>query len=198
MGEVRFALFEERLHALCEVRGAECRRLDQRLLIEEVADRDVKRVVPQTLAKPSEAAPLARRWANAKASLISASSGRPIDIRPVLENDVDEGNPEERESAHRLRFGHGQHSGREGIGDLVLHDLRGLAGVNDARLDTLFLTMHISWKGTLAQYVGRLHRQHDGKTDVLVVDFVDVLVPVLTRMATKRKAGYRALGYRIE
>ena len=40
-------------------------------------------------------------------------------------------------------------------------------------LDTLFLTMPIAWKGTLAQYVGRLHREHDGKKDVLVVDYVD-------------------------
>jgi superfamily II DNA or RNA helicase len=50
-------------------------------------------------------------------------------------------------------------------------------GFDDARLDTLFLTMPIAWKGTLAQYVGRLHRQHDGKKDVLVVDYVDNAVP---------------------
>ncbi len=68
-------------------------------------------------------------------------------------------------------------------------------GFDDARLDTLFLTMPISWKGTLAQYVGRLHRLHDGKKDVLVVDYIDQTVPVLARMATKRRAGYRALGY---
>ena len=67
-------------------------------------------------------------------------------------------------------------------------------GFDDARLDTLFLTMPIAWKGTLAQYVGRLHRQHDGKTDVLVVDYVDSAVPVLSRMAAKRRTGYRALG----
>lgn len=71
-------------------------------------------------------------------------------------------------------------------------------GFDDARLDTLFLTMPISWKGTLAQYVGRLHRQHDGKTDVLVVDYMDGTVPILTRMAAKRRAGYRALGYMVE
>jgi superfamily II DNA or RNA helicase len=71
-------------------------------------------------------------------------------------------------------------------------------GFDDARLDTLFLTMPIAWKGTLAQYVGRLHRQHDGKRDVLVVDYVDQGVPVLARMAAKRRAGYRALGYMIE
>lgn len=71
-------------------------------------------------------------------------------------------------------------------------------GFDDHRLDTLFLTMPISWKGTLAQYVGRLHRQHDGKTDILVVDYVDEAVPMLARMAAKRRAGYRTLGYTIE
>ena len=71
-------------------------------------------------------------------------------------------------------------------------------GFDDARLDTLFLTMPIAWKGTLAQYVGRLHRQHVGKKDVLVVDYVDNCVPVLSRMAAKRRAGYRALGYVME
>lgn len=71
-------------------------------------------------------------------------------------------------------------------------------GFDDQRLDTLFLTMPIAWKGTLAQYVGRLHRQHDGKKDVLVVDYMDTAVPVLARMAAKRRSGYRALGYVLE
>lgn len=71
-------------------------------------------------------------------------------------------------------------------------------GFDDPRLDTLFLTMPISWKGTLAQYVGRLHRQHADKTKVLVVDYVDDLVPILARMAAKRRTGYRALGYTVE
>lgn len=71
-------------------------------------------------------------------------------------------------------------------------------GFDDPRLDTLFLTMPISWKGTLAQYVGRLHRQHAAKTDVLVVDYVDCAVPVLARMAVRRRAGYRGLGYLLE
>jgi len=71
-------------------------------------------------------------------------------------------------------------------------------GFDDARLDTLFLTMPTAWKGTLAQYVGRLHRRHDDKKDVLVVDYVDSSVPVLARMAAKRRTGYRALGYVME
>ena len=71
-------------------------------------------------------------------------------------------------------------------------------GFDDARLDTLFLTMPIAWKGTLAQYVGRLHRTHADKQDVLVIDYVDAAIPVLARMAAKRRAGYRALGYTLE
>ena len=70
-------------------------------------------------------------------------------------------------------------------------------GFDDARLDTLFLAMPISWRGTLEQYVGRLHRLHDGKKDVRVYDYVDERVPMLKRMLTKRLKGYRALGYTI-
>jgi hypothetical protein len=71
-------------------------------------------------------------------------------------------------------------------------------GFDDSRLDTLFLVMPISWAGTLAQYVGRLHRDHDGKREVIVYDYVDRAVPVLTRMAAKREKGYKALGYVLE
>ncbi|MER9330034.1 DEAD/DEAH box helicase family protein [Mesorhizobium sp. M0488] len=71
-------------------------------------------------------------------------------------------------------------------------------GFDDQRLDTLFLTMPISWRGTLAQYVGRLHRLHDRKTEILVVDYVDEQVPILARMAAKRRTGYRSLGYAVE
>jgi superfamily II DNA or RNA helicase len=68
-------------------------------------------------------------------------------------------------------------------------------GFDDARLDTLFLTIPIAWRGTLARYVVRLHRQLDGKKDVLVVDYVDNTVPVLAPIAAKQRMGYRALGY---
>ena len=70
-------------------------------------------------------------------------------------------------------------------------------GFDDARLDTLFLTTPISWKGTLQQYVGRLHRLHENKKEVLVYDYADVRVPVLTRMYRKRLAGYSTLGYAV-
>jgi superfamily II DNA or RNA helicase len=68
-------------------------------------------------------------------------------------------------------------------------------GFDYARLDTLFLVMPISWKGTLAQYVGRLHRLYDKKTDVRIYDYVDSKVPMLERMSEKRRVGYKHLGY---
>jgi superfamily II DNA or RNA helicase len=71
-------------------------------------------------------------------------------------------------------------------------------GFDDARLDTLFLVMPISWRGTLQQYVGRLHRLHDNKRVVQVYDYVDRKVPMLMRMYNKRLIGYKALGYKIE
>ena len=70
-------------------------------------------------------------------------------------------------------------------------------GFDDARLDTLFLTMPVSWKGTLAQYAGRLHRMHPSKVEVVIYDYVDGGEPVLARMAAKRRAGYRSLGYEL-
>jgi superfamily II DNA or RNA helicase len=68
-------------------------------------------------------------------------------------------------------------------------------GFDDARLDTLFLALPISWKGTLLQYAGRLHRPHPAKNEVRIFDYVDRGVPMLERMFAKRLRGYRALGY---
>jgi len=68
-------------------------------------------------------------------------------------------------------------------------------GFDDARLDTLFLAMPVSWKGTLVQYTGRLHRLHPGKSEVRIFDYVDREVPMLLRMFEKRLRGYRAIGY---
>lgn len=68
-------------------------------------------------------------------------------------------------------------------------------GFDDARLDTLFLTMPVSWKGTLVQYAGRLHRSYRGKSEVRIFDYVDAQVPMLARMFEKRLRGYTAMGY---
>jgi len=70
-------------------------------------------------------------------------------------------------------------------------------GFDDARLDTLFLALPVSWKGTLTQYAGRLHRLHPDKTEVRIYDYVDRDVPMLARMFERRLRGYRAIGYTI-
>ena len=70
-------------------------------------------------------------------------------------------------------------------------------GFDHPPLDTLVLAMPISWKGTLQQYAGRLHREDATKTEVRIVDFVDTGHPALLRMWDKRQRGYRAMGYRL-
>ena len=69
-------------------------------------------------------------------------------------------------------------------------------GFDDARLDTLFLALPVSWKGTLIQYAGRLHRLHPGKCEVRIVDYVDSNAPMLAKMFQKRRVGYRSMGYK--
>lgn len=70
-------------------------------------------------------------------------------------------------------------------------------GFDDARLDTLFLTLPVSWRGVLAQYAGRLHRLHDMKKEVVIFDYADLEVPMLAKMYKRRLAGYKAIGYEI-
>lgn len=64
-------------------------------------------------------------------------------------------------------------------------------------LDTLFITLPVSWHGTIAQYAGRLHRLHEGKLEVRIFDYADLNLPMLSRMFDKRCAGYEAVGYSI-
>lgn len=70
-------------------------------------------------------------------------------------------------------------------------------GFDHPPLDTLVLTIPVSWKGTLQHYVGRFHREHTSKTDVKIIDIVDSGHPALLRMWNKRLRGYRAMGYRV-
>ena len=69
-------------------------------------------------------------------------------------------------------------------------------GFDYPRLDTLFLALPIAWKGKVAQYTGRLHRNYTGKTEVQVYDYVDIHVPMLEKMYQKRVKGYAAVGYK--
>lgn len=71
-------------------------------------------------------------------------------------------------------------------------------GFDDARLDTLFLLLPISFEGRVEQYAGRLHREHAGKTDVRIYDYVDSSHPVLKKMFDRRCVKYRKLGYEVE
>lgn len=71
-------------------------------------------------------------------------------------------------------------------------------GFDDHQLDTLFLTLPISWRGTLTQYVGRLHREYARKDKVIIYDYFDENIAMLERMYQKRIWGYKALGYEIE
>jgi superfamily II DNA or RNA helicase len=71
-------------------------------------------------------------------------------------------------------------------------------GFDDPRLDTLFLVLPVSWKGTLIQYAGRLHRHLPEKTEVRIYDYVDSEVALLARMFERRVRGYRAMGYEVD
>mgnify|MGYP006285004565 CR=1 FL=1 len=70
-------------------------------------------------------------------------------------------------------------------------------GFDDPRLDTLFLTLPLSWRGTIAQYAGRLHRHHEAKQEVRIYDYADLDVPMLERMFDRRCRGYEDIGYEI-
>ena len=70
-------------------------------------------------------------------------------------------------------------------------------GFDDPRLDTLFITMPISFKGRVIQYAGRLHRNYHGKKEVRIYDYLDKSVPVLWSMYRKRLKAYRIMGYEI-
>jgi superfamily II DNA or RNA helicase len=70
-------------------------------------------------------------------------------------------------------------------------------GFDDSRLDTLFLALPVAWKGTIAQYAGRLHRSSERKKEVIIYDYADDQVPVLAGMFGKRKKGYKAIGYEL-
>ena len=68
-------------------------------------------------------------------------------------------------------------------------------GFDDPRLDTMFLALPVSWKGTLVQYAGRIHRLYPGKSEVRIYDYVDRSASMLARMFEKRLRGYNSLGY---
>ena len=70
-------------------------------------------------------------------------------------------------------------------------------GFDLPRLDTLMLAQPVSWKGLIAQYTGRLHRNYRGKTETRIYDYIDLRVPVCDSMYRKRLHGYKSVGYSI-
>lgn len=71
-------------------------------------------------------------------------------------------------------------------------------GFDMPELDTLFLTMPLSFEGRLIQYAGRLNRQAPGKTGILVHDYVDSQCAVSLKMYRSRVLTFRKMGYEIE
>jgi superfamily II DNA or RNA helicase len=71
-------------------------------------------------------------------------------------------------------------------------------GFDLPRLDTLVLSIPLSWKGRLVQYAGRLHRRHEAKGEALIFDYVDENHALTNAMFRRRHAGYRELNYSIE
>ncbi len=69
-------------------------------------------------------------------------------------------------------------------------------GFDEPRLDTLFLAMPISWKGTLQQYAGRLHRLFKTKKEVRIYDYVDIQIKMLENMYQRRLNSYALMGYK--
>ena len=67
-------------------------------------------------------------------------------------------------------------------------------GFDHPPLDTLLLAMPVSWRGTLQQYAGRLHRKRAGKTSVRIIDWLDLGHPIMQRVWDRRLRGYRAMG----
>lgn len=68
-------------------------------------------------------------------------------------------------------------------------------GLDIPRLDTLFLTMPLSFKGRLVQYAGRLHRRHEAKTEVIIYDYLDSGHPLTQSMSRRRASAYAQMGY---
>ena len=102
-------------------------------------------------------------------------------------------NKEKKEEMHKLS----QIPKNENIVIIATGKLVG-EGFDEPRLDTLFLAMPISWKGTLQQYSGRLHRLYNGKQEVQVYDYVDIHINMLEKMYQKRLKGYSDIGYKIK
>ncbi len=70
-------------------------------------------------------------------------------------------------------------------------------GFDYPRLDTLMLAAPVSFAGRLEQYIGRLNRDYEGKTEVIVYDYVDSHIRVFDNMYAKRLRTYKRTGFQL-
>ena len=153
-----------------------------------------------------------RRGIDASATTSSSRCQRRSPLVLTERNDhldrLERGAPDKRPSRGRAARRHGQEAAQamaERLAAIPGDEARVILatgkyigeGFDDPRLDTLFLTLPVSWRGTIAQYVGRLHRLYDGKREVRVYDYADLNVPMLARMFDRRCRGYEAVGYTV-
>lgn len=66
-------------------------------------------------------------------------------------------------------------------------------GLDIPELDTLFLVTPNSSKITVQQSIGRIARSKEGKKNPMVVDFVDVEIPICNALFNKRMKVYQSL-----
>lgn len=70
-------------------------------------------------------------------------------------------------------------------------------GFDFPRLDTLMLAAPVSFEGRLEQYIGRLNRDYEGKTEVIVYDYIDSHIRVFDGMYAKRLKTYKRTGFQL-
>jgi len=127
----------------------------------------------------------------------------------MLENLLGELNPQFAGRIHRLDGAMGKKS-RAAVFEAIDQDAstgQGFAllatssllgeGFDLPQLDTLFLTLPISFKGRLVQYAGRLDRSWPGKSEVRIYDYVEPEHPLTASMFRKRMTAYRSMGYEV-
>lgn len=70
-------------------------------------------------------------------------------------------------------------------------------GFDYPRLDTLIMACPVAFKGIIEQYAGRLHRDFEGKENVMIYDYIDAHIPVFDAMYAKRLKAYKRIGYEL-
>lgn len=70
-------------------------------------------------------------------------------------------------------------------------------GFDFPRLDTLIMATPVSFRSVVEQYAGRLNRDHEGKRNVIIYDYIDSYIPMFNKMYAKRLKAYRQIGYEI-